>query len=253
MSNTYLYYEYIVLFICVLFYSTFFSAKYSIKESWNDYQNKDIMSSMIFLGVLISFELLISYLDMGAQCQGGISGMTVLYVILVWVLLLGGIQIFMLSNPGIKSAFSDVIGYYYIYNKANKILSQLLNPESTKDSDKDIQKYISEVIGDKALYINTMVPANFEKMWESLSYMSDPKIADDQKEVYKQKLLDCVVIRDRIGECCWYVWTGILCISILSLHANTINCPLSKAQLQKNAAAYALADSTANPDVYVAD
>lgn len=253
MSNVYLYYEYVVLFICVLFYSTFFSVRYNINDTWNDYQNKDIKSSMIFLGVLISFELLISYLDMASQCQGGISGMTVLYVIIVWVLLLGGIQIFMLSNPGIKSAFSDVIGYYYIYGKANRILSELLNPESTKESDPDIKKYTSEVIGDKALYINTMVPANFEKMWKSLDNMSDPQINAEDKLKYKQELLNCVVIRDRIGECCWYVWTGILCISILSVHASTINCPLSQAQLQQNAQAYTATDTSPNTEVYVAD
>ena len=253
MSSVYLYYEYVILFICILFYSTFFSANYSIKETWNDYQNKDIASSMTFLGVVICFELLVSYLDMNSQCKTGIPGMTVLYVILVWVLLMGGIQIFMLSNPGIKSAFSDVIGYFIIYGKSNKILSQLLTRPLESESEKKhkVDIYLSEILGDKGLFINSMVPGNFEKMWETLDGRSDPALYNNPD--VKQELLNCVVIRDRIGECCWYVWTGILCISILSLHANTINCPLSQADIQQNAATYAATDVASSAEAYVAD
>jgi hypothetical protein len=251
MSSTYLYFEYVVLFICVLSYLTFFSASYKIKDSWNDYQNKDITLSMIFLGILICGELVCSFLDMYSQCKTGIPGMTVLYVILVWVLLMGGIQLFMLSNPGIKSAFSDVIGYAIIYSKSNKILSKLLTPPSKSENKHNSDIYLSEIIGDKGLFINSMVPGNFEKLWKTLDGRSDPNLYDNPD--IKQELLNCVVIRDRIGECCWYVWTGVLCISILSLHASTINCSLSQAEVQQNASTYTATDINPNAEVYVAD
>jgi hypothetical protein len=43
-------------------------------------------------------------------------------------------------------------------------------------------------------------------------------------ESMKQKLLDVVVMRDNIGEAMWYLYTGILLISITQYNLTTQGC-----------------------------
>jgi hypothetical protein len=252
MSSVYLYYQYITLFVGVLFYCTFFSSLYNVNDSYEQYQNKDISNSLAFLGVIICIELVWTYCDMNSICPG-LSGTAVIYPILVWVLIMGGIKMLMLSSPGVKSAFSDVIGYFFVYGRTNKLLTDLLvQPDGENKEKLDNDRLITEIMGEKGLLINTMVPGNFEKIWASFKNISNPKIYND---IYnKQKLLNYVVIRDRIGECCWYLWCGILVISILSLYSTTITCDLSQAQAQINAAKYNDAvNAGASTEAYVTD
>jgi hypothetical protein len=236
----------------ILFYSTFFSAQYKIDETYNEFQNKDISSSLGFLGVIICIELIWAYCDMSKVCPG-LSGSTIIYPILMWVLIFGGIKMLMLSSPGVKSAFSDVIGYFFVYGRTNELLTELLLKADDEDPDKLKQnQLLSEIIGDKGLVINTLVPGNFEKIWASFKNISNKTVYEDK--IKKQQLLNYVVIRDRIGECCWYLWCGILVISILSLYTSSITCDLSQAQAQQNAAAYNDAVNAGSADeTYVTD
>jgi hypothetical protein len=43
-----------------------------------------------------------------------------------WCLIFGVVIIIILAFPGFKSAFSDVVGYYYVSSAANKVLTELL-------------------------------------------------------------------------------------------------------------------------------
>lgn len=253
MSSVYLYYEYITLFVGILFYSTFFSAQFEIDETYNEFQNKDISSSLGFLGVIICLELVFTYCDMNSICPS-LSGSSIIYPMLMWVLIFGGIKMLMLSSPGVKTAFSDVIGYFFVYGRTNELLTELLlKPDEGEDpSHLKNNQLISEIIGDKGLVINTLVPGNFEKIWTSFKNISNPEVYNNK--IKKQQLLNYVVIRDRIGECCWYLWSGILVISVVSLYTSTITCDLSQAQAQQNAAAYNAAVNAGSADeTYVTD
>ena len=85
-----------------------------------------------------------------------------------------------------------------------------------------------------------MVPGNFDIIWNDLEKNFNPAILNDDAELQekKQQLLNWVVQRDIIGEACWLLWSGILCISIISLYTYSFPCELTANQIQQNKANY---------------
>ena len=59
-----------------------------------------------------------------------------IFTFIPWTLIFGVLILVLSIYPGFKSAFSDVIGYFYVSGSANKVLTELL-------VDKDIQKNIN--------------------------------------------------------------------------------------------------------------
>jgi len=63
------------------------------------------------------------------NCGGSISenmGAAGVFTFLPWTLIFGVVLIVLVIYPGFKSAFSDVIGYYYVSSSANELLVKLL-------------------------------------------------------------------------------------------------------------------------------
>jgi len=229
MDSTGEYYQYMILFFGILFYLTYFCVKYNVNETFSQYQSKDLIRSMYFLLGIICLELIIIFSVMMSRCSN--ISRVIIYPILIWILIFLGTKIILMSNPGFKSAFSDVIGYYYTYgHKQNKFIDDLLDTENpTHDT------VVRDIISNKGLLFHSMVPGNFEKIWESLKSSSKPSMYNDES---KQELLNWVVQRDHIGEGCWLLWSGILCISIISLYVYSFPCELTPAQVQENKANY---------------
>ena len=59
--------------------------------------------------------------------------------------------------------------------------------------------------------------------WKTLiPLMKNPQAADLPEK--QQALLDIVVLRDNIGEACWYIYTAILLISIIGYKIVNKSC-----------------------------
>jgi hypothetical protein len=128
-----------------------------------------------------------------------------------------------------KSAFSDVIGYYAVSNSANKLLAELLvdtdindkikqasdgTDETKQQAMQDAAEAVMKMVGNISILINQIVPSNFMSYWKTLvPLMKNPQAEDMPQK--QQALLDIVVLRDNIGEACWYIYTAILLISII--------------------------------------
>jgi hypothetical protein len=85
-----------------------------------------------------------------------------------------------------------------------------------------------KMVGNVSIMINQIVPSNFLQYWQMLlplmkdKYQSSPNSVETATK--EQALLDLVVMRDNIGEACWYIYTSILLISIIQYRIATKKC-----------------------------
>jgi hypothetical protein len=195
-----------------------------------------------FMAVLV-FQLAINMSTLESKCGGGWTsnlGYAMLITFGPWLAMFGILIAVMINFPGMKSAFSDVIGYYAVSNSANKLLAELLVDTDINDKIKqagdgvdetkqqamqDAAEAVMKMVGNISILINQIVPSNFMSYWKTLiPLMKNPDAADLPEK--QQALLDIVVLRDNIGEACWYIYTAILLISIIGYKIVNKSCEI---------------------------
>jgi hypothetical protein len=215
-------------------------------------------SNYIYLGVYYLFVLLSQILLNSAiiinLCGGSISkniGVASLITILPWTLIFGVIIIVIIVFPGFKSAFSDVLGYFYVSNSAHTLLSNLLliddkisseidnatiNDANTQKAMKNAANTIIKLFGNVGILINQIVPSNFIDYWNLLDPLMKPEYKNNEQ--IRSDFLNLVISRDNVGEAMWYIYTGILLISIVQYNITTRGCINDTATMQKNYKAF---------------
>jgi len=217
-------------------------------------------SSYTYLGVYYLFVLLsqiiLNSVVIINLCGGSISkniGVASLITILPWTLIFGVIIIVIIMFPGFKSAFSDVVGYFYVSNSAHTLLSNLLliddkisneidkatvNDANTQQAMKHAANVIIKLFGNVGILINQIVPSNFVDYWKLLDPLMKPEYKNNSNEQIRTDFLNIVISRDNVGEAMWYIYTGILLISIVQYNITTRGCINDTATMQKNYKAY---------------
>ena len=215
-------------------------------------------SNYIYLGVYYLFVLLSQIILNSAViinlCGGSISkniGVASLITILPWTLIFGVIIIVIIVFPGFKSAFSDVLGYFYVSNSAHTLLSNLLliddkisseidnatiNDANTQKAMKNAANTIIKLFGNVGILINQIVPSNFIDYWNLLDPLMKPEYKNNEQ--IRSDFLNLVISRDNVGEAMWYIYTGILLISIVQYNITTRGCINDTATMQKNYKAF---------------
>ena len=88
--------------------------------------------TIYFLAVVL-IQFLINIGIMAGKCGGSMNqnvADAAFITFLPWFFLFGAIIVVLIVFPGFKSAFSDVLGYFFVAGSANKILTEILmNPE----------------------------------------------------------------------------------------------------------------------------
>jgi hypothetical protein len=215
-------------------------------------------SNYIYLGVYYLFVLLSQILLNSANiinlCGGSITkniGVASLITILPWTFIFGIIIITLIIYPGFKSAFSDVIGYFYVSNSAHKLLSDLLlmdekitddidkatiNDPSTKKAMKHAANTIIKLFGNISILINQIVPSNFKDYWNLLEPLMKPEYRDNiiEQNKIKNDFLNIVISRDNVGEAMWYIYTGVLIIAIVQYSITLRGCITDSKTMQQN-------------------
>jgi hypothetical protein len=200
-----------------------------------------------------------------------------IFTFIPWTLIFGVTIIILVIYPGFKSAFSDVIGYYWISNQANDLLIELLvqqnvedslakgttndpaspaapaspasegvlvggkNPSDNKQAIREVADLILKLCGNTSILINQMTPRNFEPYWSLLTPLKKPKYQNDnaaETQTLKKQLFDLTVTRDSIGETLWYVYTGLLLTSIVQLKITTKGCATNPKIMEENYAKF---------------
>jgi hypothetical protein len=229
------------------------------------------------LGIYFLLVLLVQFgINAGAiinKCGGSVGkniALAGIMTFLPWVLIFGLVMIILIVFPGFKSAFSDVIGYFYVSKKANDALTDLLMdtsvynkidkveeqtpapqeiqqapqapqaPQAGGTPDKkalqDAADAIIKLCGNMSILINQIVPSNFLQYMDMLKPLMKPKYEGDPVLLKnkEQELLDVVVTRDNIGEAFWYIYTAILLISIIQYNIASRPCVKDPATMQAN-------------------
>lgn len=127
-NNSYL--NFIVFIITTILYFLIKPDPYSKTEDGTDTDSGSsyMMTGAYFLVVIISQFFINSYL-ITTSCGGNVMSNlkeSALYTFVPWTLIFGVVMIALVAYPDIKSAFSDVYGYYVVSGSAQTILTELL-------------------------------------------------------------------------------------------------------------------------------
>ncbi len=256
MSNSYL--NIVTFLLTTLFYYLALKPPIKLDQFINpDEYKKYVSNNYRYLGVYLFLVMIIQFIVnasiITSTCGGSVSenmGAAGMFTFIPWLLIFGVLIIVLTIYPGFKTAFSDVIGYFYVSGSANKILIDLLidkdiqkglnsdtqsSPEK-KQAMEDAAEAILKICGNTSILINQIVPDNFLEYWNILKPLMKPKYQSDNQESLdlKNKLFEIVVTRDNVGEAMWFLYTGILITSIVQLKISSRGCVTTAATMEKN-------------------
>ena len=246
MTNSYL--NIITFLLTTLFYYMVLkpSLPYDLYKNKNEY-TKYISNSYMYLAIYVLLVIIVQFIVncsiISSTCGGNITeniGSAGVMTFLPWILIFGLLVVILTIYPGFKSAFSDVVGYYYVSSSANKLLTELLvnkdiekkildqedmTPEK-KEALESAADAIIKICGNTSILINQIVPKNFDEYWSILKPLMKDKYQIDGPEATKiqNDLFELVVTRDNVGESMWYIYTGLLLTSIVQLKITTRGC-----------------------------
>lgn len=256
MTNSYL--NIITFLLTTLFYYLALkpSLPYSLYKD-NDAYKGFITNSYMYLAIYVLLVIMIQFIVnssiISSNCGGNISenmGMAGVLTFLPWILIFGVLVLILTIYPGFKSAFSDVVGYYYVSGSANKILTELLvnkdvekklleDPNMTPEKKAAMESAADTIIkicGNTSILINQIVPSNFDQYWSLLRPLMKDKYQVDGPLTTKLQndLFELVVTRDNVGEAMWYMYTGLLLTSIVQLKITTRGCASNPSTMEAN-------------------
>jgi hypothetical protein len=222
-------------------------------ELYKNYTTSNYVSLAVYLLLVMVVQFIVNSSIIAQKCGGSISenmGAAGIFTFIPWTLIFGVTIIILVIYPGFKSAFSDVIGYYWVSSSANKVLNELLinkdvqasissdatlSPEQ-KDKMQGAAETILKICGNTSILINQMVPENFKDYWATLTPLMKDKYQVEGVETsgIRNQLFDLVVTRDNVGEFMWYLYTGLLLISIVQLKITTRGCASNPKTMEAN-------------------
>jgi hypothetical protein len=267
MANSYL--NIITFLLTTLVY--YLALKPSLKyndmtnsDNYNNYLNSNKVYLAVYFFAILVIQFIVNAYVITQTCGGNITqnmSASGTFTFIPWSLIFGAVIVVLIVYPGFKSAFSDVVGYYYVAGSANKLLTELLvnkdiqnnidaDGASTLQQKADMQQaadMIIKICGNTSILINQMVPTNFVEYWNILKPLMKSQYQTDgpQADAKRNELFELVVTRDNIGEAMWYMYTGILITSIVQLKIATRGCITDPAQMAKNYQNYLTEQKTA--------
>jgi len=219
----------------------------NIDEVTKNYNSSVIYLVFYFIAVLIS-QITLNIVNITQTCNGSVAeniGSASLLAFIPWFLIFGSVLSVIFIFPGLKSVFSNVVGYFAISSGANTLLTSLLNNTDIEsqineisDNKEKIQfkkttELIIKICSDKSILINEMNPLNYDEMFESLKILFNPSVVEKGNiQEYKEKLRKLVFLKDNIGEFFWYLYTAVFLVSLVSYNTSARGCYKSLSSMQ---------------------
>lgn len=256
MANSYL--NIVTFLLTTLFYYMIIKPSLTYEKSINPieykaYKSDNYMYLAIYFLLVLIIQFIVNSSIISSTCGGNITenmGAAGVFTFLPWTLIFGVIITILTIYPGFKSAFSDVIGYFWVSSSASRILTELLVNQDvqtkidtdatlTPEKKKEMQSAADTIIkicGNTSILINQMVPDNFKDYWTTLTPLMKDKYQVEGVETsgIRNQLFDLVVTRDNVGEFMWYLYTGLLLISIVQLKITTRGCASNPKTMEAN-------------------
>jgi len=164
------------------------------QEKYKKYLNNHNLYLAIYLLLVIIVQFVVNASLITNMCGGNITdniGSAGLITIFPWLLIFGTVIVILIVYPGFKSAFSDVIGYYFVSYSANRVLTTLLLDqdlekqldsssvsENEKERMRDAADTIIKICGNTSIIINQIVPSNFLSYWKRLNPLMKEQYRD---------------------------------------------------------------------------
>jgi len=256
MANSYL--NIVTFLLTTLFYYLAIKPSYTYEISIDstkqkEYKSNNYMYLSIYLLLVMVIQFMVNSSIISSTCGGNITenmGDAGVLTFLPWTLIFGVLIVILTIYPGFKSAFSDVIGYFWVSSSATKVITELLvNPKIQKKMDQDTKSTpeqnedimtagntVLKICGNTSVLINQIVPSNFQSYWNILTPLLKPKYQTDNPntEKIRNELFEIVVTRDNIGEAMWYIYTGLLLTLFVQLKITTRGCVSSPKTMEAN-------------------
>lgn len=211
-------------------------------------------AGLYFMAVLFS-QFILNIVYLVGECGGSVGGniwVSAAYTFVPWTFLFGSVIVSLIAFPGLKSAFSDVVGYFTVASSANLLLSSLLvdtdvsslidksdGSTASKNSQRRAAEAIMKLCGNKSILINQIRPDNFLSMWELLLPLMKP-LSASELSVKQNELLKLVSLRENVGEAMWYIYSAILVSSIVYYNLAGRGCTKSLKEIEESRAKYLL-------------
>jgi hypothetical protein len=256
MASSYL--NIVTFLLTTLFYYLAIKPSFTYEISVDPKKHKEYISSnymylAVYLLLVMVIQFMVNASIISSNCGGNITenmGAAGVFTFLPWTLLFGVVILILTIYPGFKSAFSDVVGYFWISSSANKIITELLvdqniqkkidadttsTPEQ-KEAMQNAADAIIKICGNTSVLINQIVPTNFDSYWNILTPLMKDKYKQGGAEVddIKKELFEIVVSRDNVGEAMWYIYTGLLLTSLVQLKITTRGCVNNPKTMEQN-------------------
>jgi hypothetical protein len=233
-----------------------------LQNGYKEYISSNYLYLAIYLVLVMVLQFFANATIISNNCGGSIReniGAAGVFTFIPWTLIFGVIILVLTMYPGFKSAFSDVIGYYYVSSSANALLTNLLinrdienvlsetnvnHPQpppivggGEKEKMQEAADLIIKICGNTSVLINQIVPSNFVNYWSLLTPLKKDKYKNDNDtntQALRDELFQLVVTRDNIGEMMWYIYTGLLITSIVQLKITTRGCTSNPKTMEQN-------------------
>lgn len=167
-------------------------------DLFKKYEMDHYLYLAIYLLLITIIQFAVNAYLITSSCGGSVTenlGSAALFSFLPWILIFGVMILILVIFPGFKSAFSDVVGYYFVSSSANKLLVNLLvdqdvekqmdNANATPKQREAMQQAadtILKICGNSSILINQIVPSNFLKNWQILI----PLMKERYKNIYER-------------------------------------------------------------------
>jgi len=222
---------------------------YKNTEEYNSYLTSSYTYLAIYVLLIILTQSAINSYIITSNCGGTITenmGKASMITFLPWIFIFGFLVIILMIYPGFKSAFSDILGYYYVSNNANKIFTELLmnkdvveeiimeTPEKNKALN-SAYNVINRICSNSCVLINQMAPSNFHQYWDILKPLMKKKyqVESPETDYIQNELFGLIATKDNIGEAMWYIYTGLLVSLIVQFKITNRGCPRKSKTLDK--------------------
>lgn len=232
-------------------------------DAMAQFKKQSYMRLIGYFIFVVLFQFGINTSSVVSRCGGSFTrnmGSAAFWTVLPWTLIFGVMMVILVIKPGFKSAFSNILGYYYISHAANQLLSELIVDAhteaaidksfaasetvngSTKEEVQDVQEALLSLSGNLSILINKMTPSNFLQFWNLLLPLMKSRYRDfsatGELSAKQEELLKLIVAKDDIGEGFWYGYTALLLITMIQYYINTLTCNKSVDQMQQEYASF---------------
>lgn len=198
-------YVFFIIMTLAYFFAPVVGKKEPTIENLSEYSNLNVNILILFVLIVVSQSLL-NTLDLTRTCKGTFfenmkRGFGLTFI--PWVFVFGVTLLMVYLFPMLKSMFSNVIGYIFVSSMAYDFFNRVIGDNITIKP---------EILNNVSSVLNEMNTQSFTSVVEKMA-----PIMTQSQEGDMQELLSIVVLKENIGEMCWYLLAGTLSI-LISFH-----------------------------------